>query len=89
VRFPRGPATVMLSKLPATEPLIPDREGCRRQRCVVNLLTRVCETKSGDLPEAFASQLFSARESEARGSTFELAPARPTAWIGSAGAFLS
>ena len=42
-------------------------------------LTRVCETKSGDLPEAFASQLLSARESEARGSTSESAPARPTA----------
>lgn len=42
-------------------------------------LTRICETKSGDLPEAFASQLLSARESEARGSTFESAPARPAA----------
>jgi hypothetical protein len=30
VRFPRGPATVMLSKLPATKPLIRNREGCRR-----------------------------------------------------------
>ena len=70
VRFPRGPATVMLSKPPATEPLVRDREGCRRQRCAPNL-TRVCETKSGDLPGAFASQLFSARESEARRSTFE------------------
>jgi iron complex transport system substrate-binding protein len=41
--------------------------------------TRVCETKSGDLPEAFASRLLSAREGEARRSTFESAPARPKA----------
>lgn len=30
VKSPRGPATVMLSKLPATEPLIWNREGRRR-----------------------------------------------------------
>jgi hypothetical protein len=54
VRFPRGPATVMLSKPPATRPLISDREGAGG-RDVRSALTHVYETKSGDLPEAFAS----------------------------------
>jgi hypothetical protein len=62
VKLPRGPATVMLSKPPATRPLIQigKAAGGKDAR---STLTRVCETKSGDLPEAFASQLFSARES--------------------------
>lgn len=50
----------------------------RRRRFAVDS-TRVCETKSGDLPEAAASRMLSAREGQARGSTFYQAPARSSA----------
>jgi iron complex transport system substrate-binding protein len=59
VRFPRGPATVMLSKPPAIEPLINIGKAAGGND-VRNL--RVCETKSGDLPEACREPATSARE---------------------------
>jgi len=76
VRFPRGLATVMLSKPPATPPLILNREAARGGD-VRLIQLRLCETKSGDLPEAFASRQLFARGSKARGSTVKSAPARP------------
>lgn len=84
MRFPRGPATVKLSKPSGC--LATDSGSGRLP--AVKMCGRVDahrEAKPGDLPEAFASQLLFAREGKARRSTS--APARLDFAEGSAGAF--